>query len=275
VGVVESLKWCIWIFEGFKKHNKNGVRKPMEKATKFGLGIRTETDEKASRFISGVYWQMMAGIMVTAFVAYVLNISGLIQTMAHYGGRGMFWGIFILQFGTVMAFQPMVQSANTKVLMSLFFFYAAVTGITVGFVSLVYSLTSILNVFVATSFAFGGLALFGHVTKRNLGVIGTFCLQALWICFGMSLIGAIGSYFPGFAAYFPAWNMTTGLLGTVVFSGLTAYESQIVRKMGYSLAERNADDVTVAVYTNAGALNMYLNFVNLFFSLLRLFGRRR
>ncbi len=236
---------------------------------------RDSVDVRASALISGVYVQMTAGILLTALVAYALIITGLINVLVFEGGSAAMWGVIILQFGTVMMFGPMARSQSAGKLKALFFFYAAITGITVGFVSLAYTMNSILNVFFAASMAFSGLAMFGHVTKRNLGMVGTFCLQALWMVIGMSLLQAVASYFPSASSFIPALNTMTGLLGIVVFSGLTAYESQAVRKSAYSLADRGALETQVSIYTTSSALTMYLNFVNLFFSLLRLSGSRR
>ncbi len=236
---------------------------------------RDSVDVRASALISGVYLQMTAGVLLTGLVAYALVVTGLIDVIAFQGGRAAMWGVIILQFGTIMMFGPLAASQNAGKLKALFFFYAAITGITVGYVTLIYTMTSILNVFFSASLAFSGLAMFGHVTKRNLGVVGTFCLQALWMVIAMSLIQAVLSYFPSASGIIPAMNTMTGLLGVVVFSGLTAYESQAVRQSAYSMADRGIGGTQVSIYTTSSALTMYLNFVNLFFSLLRLFGRRR
>lgn len=247
----------------------------MERVSALNIGIKDEIETRASKFVSGVYQQMMAGVLLTALVAYALIVTGTMEMIAYQGGRAAMWGIIILQFGTIMMFQPLVRSQSAGKLTGLFFFYAAITGLSVGYAALAYTLTSIMNVFAAASFAFGGLAIFGHVTKRSLGVIGTFCLQALWMVIGMSLLQMIAGMIPALAGFIPAWNMTTGLLGVLVFSGLTAYESQRVRQTAYTLANARAGQSDVSIYTTASALTMYLNFVNMFFSLLRLFGRRR
>jgi uncharacterized protein len=247
----------------------------MERAEVMNSHARDAVDTRASILISGVYLQMTAGVLLTGLVAYALMLTGIMELIAFQGGRAAMWGVIILQFGTVMMFRPLAASRSAGKLKGLFFFYAAITGVTVGYVSLVYTLSSILNVFLAASLAFSGLAMFGHVTKRNLGVVGTFCLQALWMVIGMSVIQAIASFFPSLSGFVPAWNTMTGLLGVVVFSGLTAYESQLVRQSAYSLAGQRAGETEVSIYTTASALTMYLNFVNLFFSLLRLSGSRR
>jgi uncharacterized protein len=218
---------------------------------------------------------MTAGILLTALIAYALVITGMMEVIAIRGGRAASLGIILLQFGTIMMAQPMIRSQNASALKGIFFFYAAITGLTLGYVTLVYTVASILNVFFSTAFAFGGLAVFGHITKRNLGVVGTFCMQALWMVIGMSILQLIASFIPALRGFIPAWNMMTGLLGVLVFSGLTAYESQQVRSSAYRLANSPYNETAASIFTSAFALSMYLNFINLFFSLLRLTGRRR
>ena len=218
---------------------------------------------------------MCLGVLVTAFVAYALLATGTLQSMIQTGGNGMMLGVMALQFGTIMAFRPLCLRLSPAGTRALFFFYAAITGWTLGVVALIYTMASLLNVFVTAALAFGGIAVFGHVTKRSLGMVGTFCLQALWMTFFFGLFYVVAQYIPFFASYMPSMNITLGLLGVAVFSGLTAYEAQKVREVGYQLAQSDADTMSISRYTSFGALSMYLNFINLFFSLLRLMGRRR
>ena len=93
--------------------------------------------------------------------------------------------------------------------------------------------------------------------------------------FVFSLLYVFGTMIPALRSFMPAMNSTLGVVGILVFSGLTAYESQKLRTVAYSLAQGDAGERSVSLYVSHGALTMYLNFINLFFSLLRLFGRRR
>jgi len=247
----------------------------MQDVSNLKTGVRDDIDILAAKYINGVYVQMMLGVMVTALVGYALLATGAMYTVVTAGGQAFGWGVFAAQFGTLLMFRPMMQRASGTAVRGLFAFYAALTGVTVGYAGLIFTAASILNVFFMAALAFGGLAAFGHVTKRNLGVIGTFCIQALMMLFGFSLLFAVAGMFPAAAPYLPAMNITLGLVGILVFSGLTAYESQKLRTTALSLASRDADGRAIALYTSHGALMMYLNFINLFFSLLRLFGRRR
>jgi len=247
----------------------------MQNASSLRVNVRDDVDVRASKYITGVYVQMMLGVMVTALTAYALVTTGIMMDIAVAGGSMVIWGIFILQMGTVMMFRPMAQTASPAKLQGLFYFYTLVTGVTVGYVGLIYTAASIMNVFAAAALAFGGLAAFGHVTKRSLGVVGTFCLQALWMTIGLSLLYAVSGMIPFLRPFAQTLNLTTGLLGVLVFSGLTAYESQRLKENAYTLAQGSIDERGLSAYTTSGALMMYLNFVNLFFSLLRLFGDRR
>jgi FtsH-binding integral membrane protein len=249
----------------------------MQNSSTLNTSVRTrdQVDVRAGKYITGVYVRMMLGVLLSAVVAYALIVSGLMYQIMATAGTGFALGIFVLQFATVMMFRPMMQSASAGKVKALYYFYAAITGVTVGFVGIIYTAASILNIFAAAAFAFGGLAAFGYSTKRNLGVVGTFCIQALWMTIGLSLIYMLSSFVPFLRPFAQTLNITTGILGVLVFSGLTAYESQLLSQNAYSLARSNADEGTISLYTTSGALTMYLNFINLFFSLLRLFGDRR
>ena len=247
----------------------------MQRSAYSSVFSRDEVDARASRYVSGVYLYMMLGVMVTALVAYSLLASGIMLNLAVGGGSGFALGVFAAQFLTLMAFRPISQGAKPGAAMAMFFFYAALSGVTVGYAGLAYQLTSILNCFAIAALAFGGLAAFGHVTKRQLGMVGTFCMQALFMLVLFSLVFVVASFFPAMRAFLPAMDRTLAIVGLLVFSGLTAWESQMVRQTGYSLATSEASDSAIARYTAHGALTMYLNFLNLFLSLLRLFGDRR
>ena len=249
----------------------------MQYSSTIGSSVRTrdEIDIRAGKYITGVYVRMMLGVLVTALVAFYLVASGLLAQIAMTAGTGFAMGVFLVQLATVLMFRPMMQSASAGKVKALYYFYAAVTGVTVGFVGLVYTAASILNVFVAAAFAFGGLAAYGHTTRRNLGVVGTFCVQALWMTIGLSLVYLLSGFVPFLQPFAASLNITTGILGILVFSGLTAYESQNLSQNAYSLARSNVSETSISMYTTSGAFTMYLNFINLFFSLLRLFGDRR
>src|SRR4051812_16223702 len=110
-------------------------------------GIRDEIDVRAGKYINGVYLQMMWGVMLTALVAYGLVTTDALRLMLFNYGAGLAWGIFALQLGTILLFRPLSAKMGTAGTRGLFFFYCALTGFTVGIVGLMFTLTSIMNVF--------------------------------------------------------------------------------------------------------------------------------
>lgn len=239
------------------------------------LGVKSDVDVRASRYMRGVYLLMASGVALSGLVAYTLLATGLMTSLVMTGGQAFAWGVFGVQLLTLLAFGPIAQNASIGMLYGLFYFYAAVTGVTLGFAGMVYSAASMVNIFFMAAFAFAGLVVFGQFTKRSLGVVGTFASQALLMLLAMSLIFAVLTLVPAAAPYLPSLDFGLASIGIVVFAGLTAYESQKVRRMAYELAEQTVSDQTEARYTVIFALNMYLNFINIFLNALRLFGRRR
>ena len=145
--------------------------------------------------------------------------------------------------------------------------YAALVGVTFSVLFLVYTRDSIAHVFLLTAGGFAGLSGFGYVTKRDLGPVGSFCMMGL---FGMIGFGLVSIFFPSVMT--ETASKVYGIVGVVVFAGLTAYDTQKIKAMNMIGNEGTAEDHKEAIY---GALRLYLDFINLFLSLLRLFGKRR
>lgn len=218
-----------------------------------------------SRFVSKTYGWMFVGLMLSGIVGYLITSSEAALTyIATHPGMMMF--VVLAQLGVVMgltfAFQRMSAAAATLAFLG----YAALTGVTFAMVFLVYTASSIGQVFMITAGMFGGLALFGTVTKKNLTGIGTFVGMGLW---GLILLSLVNMFVRS-----ESLNLGLAAAGVLVFAGLTAYDAQRIRSMAYAHAtggnREEADKGAIF-----GALMLYLNFINLFFSLLRLFGNRR
>lgn len=236
---------------------------------------REDVEVRASRYVTGVYVWMAIGVAFSAVVGWGLFSTGLILDLFRVAGRGLMWGIFFIQLGAVLGFSGAVNRLNVGMARALYFVYAAVVGITLAFVGLIYTTTSIASTFALAAVAYGGLAVFGAVTKRNLGPVGTFCGMGLFMLFGLSIFAMLASTFGFLASWMETMNLGMGVIGVVVFSGLTAWESQKISAQAQSLARTDASGVQINSYVVHGAFMMYLNFINLFLSLLRLFGSRR
>ena len=233
------------------------------------------TEQRAAKYISDVYVRMMIALVGAVGVAYLSLDSGLIVWGLTSLGRGFQLGIFATQILTVFAFQGAIFKMKASTAQLLFALYAVVTGLTLGIVGLIYTADSIVTVGLGSAAGFAVLIAYGKMTKRDLGPIGTFCIMALTMLMVYSLgVWAVSMFLPN-AGFLAASIKIQGVIGTLVFAGITAYESQRLKKLAYGLAESAPSDATLETYVNAGALNMFMNFIGLFLSSLQLFGRRR
>jgi uncharacterized protein len=219
-----------------------------------------------ARFMSGVYGWMTGGLCVTGAVAW--NVSGnpdLVQAI--FGNRLLFWGLIIAQLGAVVVLSGLINRISGLTATLIYFLYAGLTGLTLSSIFLVFTGSSIAEAFGVTAFGFAGLSAFGYVTKRDLGPVGSFCMMGL---FGLIGFGLLSMFFP--ALMTQGASFVFSIVGIVVFAGLTAYDTQIIKAMSAPGDEGTDAGRKKAIF---GALKLYLDFINLFLSLLRLTGRRR
>src|ERR1700691_6520618 len=215
--------------------------------------------------MSRVYGWMTRGLCVTGVVAW--NVSGnpqLVQTI--FGNPVLLWGLIIAQLGAVIALSWLINRISGATATLIYFLYAGLTGLTLSAIFLVYTSSSIAEVFGVTAFGFAGLSAVGFVTKRDLGPVGSFCTMGL---FGLVGFGLLAMLFPSLMG--PGASFVYSLVGVVVFAGLTAYDTQKIKAMNVPGDEGTDAGRKKAIY---GALRLYLDFINLFLSLLRLTGRR-
>jgi uncharacterized protein len=219
-----------------------------------------------ARFMSRVYGWMTAGLCLTGAVAW--NVSGN-QELVHdiFGNRLLFWGLIIAQLGAVFALAALINRISAFVATLIYFVYAGLTGLTLSSIFLIYTNSSIAEVFGVTAFGFAGLSGVGFLTKRDLGPVGSFCTMGL---FGMIGFALISMFFPSLMG--GAGGFVFSIVGIIVFAGLTAYDTQKIKAMNVAGDEGTDMGRKKAIF---GALTLYLDFINLFLSLLRLMGRRR
>lgn len=217
------------------------------------------------QYMSKVYMWMTLGILLTGLVAMgFASDEELVFTVA--SNKILYWGIFIAQIGLVVWLSAGINKMNALMATCLFLVYAALTGVTLSVISLVYTQESIASAFFTTSAGFAGLSAYGYFTKRDLGPVGNFCQMGLWGLVGFTIL----------TIFFPSLMGTTaskvyGLIGIVVFAGLTAYDTQAIKSMALG-ARSNEEQQKGAII---GALKLYLDFINLFLFLLRMSGDRR
>lgn len=217
------------------------------------------------QYMSKVYMWMTVGILLTGLVATAFaSDPDLVFTVA--SNKILYWGLFIAQLGLVMWLSAGINKMNAMMATCLFLIYASLTGVTLSVISLVYTNESIASAFFTTAAGFAGLSAYGFFTKRDLGPVGNFCQMGLWGLVGFSIL----------SIFFPSMMGTTaskvyGLVGIVVFAGLTAYDTQAIKSM--ALQARNSEEQSKGAIL--GALKLYLDFINLFLFILRMQGDRR
>ncbi|MBC8031611.1 MAG: Bax inhibitor-1/YccA family protein [Pyrinomonadaceae bacterium] len=219
------------------------------------------SDERVGAFLSRVYGWMFAGLLITAVTAFVVASSPELIALVILN-RLVFWALIIAQLGLVFYLSARVEKIAPVTAAGLFVLYSALTGVTSSVILLAYTGASIVSTFVITAGMFGTMAVFGTVTKRSLAGWGQFLF--------MGLIGIIIASIVGFFVQSDAMQFVISVVGVVVFTGLTAYDAQRLKHMAVALP-----DGRVGAYAVVGALSLYLDFINLFFFLLRLTGGRR
>ncbi len=218
-----------------------------------------------SRYMSKVYMWMCAGILLTGFVAFNVATDENILRMI-IGNKIVFYGLIIAEFGLVIGLSAAINRMNSMTATALFLLYSALNGATLSIFALIYTQASIQSAFFTTAFSFAGLSAFGLVTKRDLGPVGNFCTMGLFGLVGFSILSI---FFPNMMG--GMYGQIYGLVGIVVFAGLTAYDTQAIKSMA-PLSAHDEDQKKGAIL---GALKLYLDFINLFLFILRFSGDRR
>jgi hypothetical protein len=213
--------------------------------------------ESANEILWVTYRWMSVGLGITGLVAWLVSQSPAALDL-FVGNRLVFYGLLFAQLGLVFAFSSVAARSTTAVVAAMFFLYAGITGLTFSVIFLLYTSSSIASTFLVTAGTFAGISVFGAVTKRDLSGVGRFALFAL--------IGLIIASVVNIFLHSSALMWLTTFAGILIFAALTAYDTQKLKAMyaagvGGNLALR-------------GALTLYLDFINMFLFLLRIFGQR-
>lgn len=217
--------------------------------------------ERIGSFLRSVYAWMAAGLTITALTATVVASSPTIVT-AIAGNRLLFWTIMIAQLGIVVVLSGRVNTLAQSTASMLFIAYSALTGLTMSFILLVFTGESVATTFLVTAGMFGSLAAYGTFTRRSLAGWGQFLF--------MGLIGVVIASLAGIFWQSNGLQFVITFAGVIVFTGLTAYDANRLRAMALAMPEGQ-----IGSYAIVGALALYLDFINLFLMLLRIFGGRR
>ncbi len=211
-----------------------------------------------------VYGLMSVAMVVTGGVAWSVGTSpALINLLI---GSPLRWVVLIALLVMSFALPAMVNRLSVAAAQLAFYAYAALFGILMSTIFVVYTQTSIASTFLVTSIAFAGLSLYGYTTKRDLSAMGTFLVMSLW---GLIVASVVSMFI-----HSTALNFAISAMGVVIFAGLTAWDTQKI-KSDYVMHARSGDDEWLGKSAVLGALNLYLDFINMFMYLLRFMGNIR
>lgn len=217
--------------------------------------------ERVSAFLQRVYGWMAIGLAITAMVAFTVASSPALRQVV-LGNRLVFFGLIAAQLGLVFYLSGRAATLAPGTAALLFAAYSALTGVTLSVVLLAYTGESVAVTFVVTASMFAALAAYGTMTSRSLAGVGQFFFMGL---IGLILASVVGMFWQNDALQF-----LISVVGVLVFTGLTAWDAQRLRQMALAVPAGQAGSMAIA-----GALSLYLNFINLFLFLLRFTGGRR
>lgn len=226
-------------------------------------------DEGLKDYMLKVYNFMAGGLAVTALAAYVcLNTSliNLFFSVNSYGQASMSalgWIILFAPLVMVFAFSWVLHRGTTQQIQLVFWAFSAVMGLSLTPTLLAYTGASVARIFLITAAMFGSMSLYGYTTKKDLTSMGSFMIMGVW---GIVIASIVNIFLKS-----PGLSYAISILAVIAFTALTAYDTQKIRQIYMSYD----DGDTITRKAIAGALELYLDFINMFLALLRLFGDRR
>lgn len=218
-------------------------------------------DMRVSSVMKKVYVKMFLGLLVTAFTALFCTQSpGVINFFAT--NSWSMWVLIILEFGLVIGISSGINKLSSSTATLLFYLFAIINGLMLFPIFYVYSTTVIYKTFFITAGVFGAMSIYGYFTDRDLTKMGSFLTMAL---FGLIIAIVVNIFLKS-----SQLDWIISIIGVLIFVGLTAWDTQQVKKM----AQFAGDNATASRLATIGALSLYLDFINLFLYLLRIFGNR-
>lgn len=223
-----------------------------------GQAVTTQTNSVMKR----VYVRMFVGMLISAFCA--LGVASSPAAMSFFfGNQIVFWGIFIGMLVMAFMIPARLTRMSTATCMLLFCIFAAAMGVWLAPIFVVYKVGTIVYTFFITAGMFGAMSIYGYFTKRDLSKLGTYMIMALW---GLVIAIVVNIFLKS-----SGLEWVISIVGVLLFTGLTAWDTQMVKKLSAANLEPQMADKLATM----GALNLYLDFINLFLFLLRFVGMGR
>lgn len=234
--------------------NQYPYNMPQYGGSDFALSSRVSTVMK------GVYLRMTFGLIVTALVSMLAATQGFMQIMMTHSI--VYWGLFIAEIAIVLILASRLTKMSSAAAAGLFYLFAIINGLALTPILFIYTGASIAKTFFICAGTFGAMSIYGYTTKSDLSRIGSLLYMGL---FGLIICSVVGIF----------WHNSTfewiiSFLGVAIFIGLTAWDTQQIKRMAEMMPASTASHIATI-----GALNLYLDFINLFLYLLRFFGNSR
>ncbi|MEN9942067.1 MAG: hypothetical protein RLZZ91_68 [Bacteroidota bacterium] len=236
----------------------------MNNNLEFNDGVYVNDNAVSKSFVSNVFAYMSLALAISGALAYLFGTTDLIFSLVNKNGMTMLgWIVMFAPFGFILAMNFGFNKMSFTTLLAVFLGYAAVMGISLSFIFLVYDLGIITKVFFITAGLFGAMAFIGYTTKTDLTKFGGILMMAV---IGIVIASVVNMFMKS-----SQMDYIISCVGVLVFTGLTAYDVQKIKRIGAGVEFGTAEASKLALM---GALSLYLDFVNLFMFLLRVFARR-
>ena len=232
--------------------------------TGYDTALQAENELTLRRYVAGVmrrvYGKMTMGLLVTAITSFLMLSSQTVMNV-FMGYPIIFFGAMIMELVLVFILSARIEKLNSGTAAVLFYLYSVMNGITLTPIFMYYTSTSIATTFALTAGTFGAMTIFGYVTRQDLSKLGSFLIMTL---FGLILCLVVNMFLHN-----TMMDLLISCAGILIFVGLTAWDTQAIKRMA-----AEADPTMMNKVATWGALSLYLDFINLFIYLLRIFGSR-
>lgn len=220
-------------------------------------------NEGLRSYMLKVYNYMAVALGITGLVSFLVSSSSYLLSAIY--NSPLQWVVMFAPIVFVLFFSAKLHTMRLEVAKMALWLFAALMGLSLSWVFVAYTGTSIARVFFISASMFGAMAIYGNTTKRDLTSMGSFLIMGV---FGLIIASLINLFMQSPALYF-----ATSFLGVLIFTGLTAYDSQKIKDLYYK--NNDGNELTLGRFAIMGALTLYFDFINIFVSLLHLMGDRR
>lgn len=225
------------------------------------IGAQDGIDQGLRAYMISVFNYMAIGLGITGLTAFAFASSP--ELMAAIWGSPLKWVVMLAPLGMVFFISFKINTLQASTAQGLFLVYSLLMGLSLSYIFIVFTGQSVARVFFITSALFASMSLFGYTTNRDLTAMGSFMMMGV---IGIIIASLVNMFFKSSAMQF-----MISVIGVIVFTGLTAYDVQAIKSVYYE----SDDSETISKKAVIGALRLYLDFINLFISLLQILGDRR